>query len=281
MGATEDSNHVSRGSDPTQFSAVDDTADPNVYVKFMEEGHRLADIVAVCAIATDLLQLRTGNRVLDVGCGPALDAADLAARIGPAGELVGVDLSQTMITAARQRALALATPTRFEVGSAYELPFEEASFDACRAERLFMHLDDAARALREMCRVTRPGGRVCVVDFDWHTMLIDHPDEPTTELILHSFAADMADGRIGRKLRRMFVHAGLSQPEISMHPVRITPAFCELLLRGYLARASANGRLRPEQADRWWDQLAATVDDQTYFVVTTSFIAAADKPPPR
>jgi SAM-dependent methyltransferase len=143
---------TSTALDPTRFSVVDHTTDPDFYVRFMEQGHRIPDIVTGRMLSTAMLHLRTGHRVLDVGCGPALDAAYLAARIGPRGELVGVDASAAMITAARQRGGGLDTPTRFEIGSAYDLLFEDASFDAPRAERVFMHLAQPERALREMRR---------------------------------------------------------------------------------------------------------------------------------
>ena len=116
---------TSTALDPTRFSVVDHTADPDYYVRFMEEGQRIPDIVTSRMLSTAMLHLRAGHRVLDVGCGPALDAADLAARIGPRGELVGVDASAAMIAAARRRGDGLDTPTRFEIGSAYELPFED------------------------------------------------------------------------------------------------------------------------------------------------------------
>jgi ubiquinone/menaquinone biosynthesis C-methylase UbiE len=138
---------TSTALDPTRFSVVDHTADPDYYVRFMEEGHRIPDIVTGRMLSTAMLHLRAGHRVLDVGCGPALDAADLAARIGPRGELVGVDASAAMIAAARRRGDGLDTPTRFEVGSAYELPLKDASFDAARAERVFIHLEQPERAL--------------------------------------------------------------------------------------------------------------------------------------
>jgi ubiquinone/menaquinone biosynthesis C-methylase UbiE len=261
--------------DPTRFSVVDDTADPDFYIRFMEEAHRIPDIVTSRMLSTAMLHLRPGHRVLDMGCGPALDAADLAARIGPRGELVGVDASAAMIAAARQRGAGLDTPTRFEIGSAYDLPFQDASFDACRAERLFMHLAQPERALHEMRRVTRTGGRVCVVDYDFQSFLIDHPGPSTTETLVRGFADDLADGGVGRKLRRMFVNARFPDPEITLHPVRFNHEFNELLFAGYLSRLQADGRLRPDQVQTWWDQLQTTVDDQTYFVAITSVIAAA------
>jgi ubiquinone/menaquinone biosynthesis C-methylase UbiE len=61
------------------------------------------------------------------------------------------------------------------------LPFPDATFDVCRAAQLLEHLPDAGRALSEMIRVTRRGGRVVVFDFDWNTLTIDHPDKETTE----------------------------------------------------------------------------------------------------
>jgi SAM-dependent methyltransferase len=261
--------------DPTRFSVVDHTADPDFYVRFMEQGHRIPDIVTGRLLSTAMLHLRAGHRVLDLGCGPALEAADLAARIGPRGELVGVDASAAMIAAARRRGDGLNTPTRFEIGSAYELPFQDASFDASRAERVFMHLAQPERALREMRRVTRTGGRVCVVDYDWQSLLIDHPDPSTTETLVRGLVDDLADGVVGRKLRRMFVNAGFPDPEITLHPVRFNHEFNELLFAGYLSRLQADGRLRPDQAQTWWNQLQITVDDQTYFAAVTSVIAAA------
>jgi ubiquinone/menaquinone biosynthesis C-methylase UbiE len=256
---------------------VDRTEDPEFFVRFMREGHKLPDIVAARQRATDLLELRPGDHIVDVGCGPALDAGDLSSIIGPDGELVGVDASETMIAAARRYASALEAKTRFEVASAYELPFGDATFDASRAERLFMHLSEPQQALNEMSRVTRPGGRICVVDFDWHTLLIDHPEAATTEKLLSDFADDFADGRIGRKLRRMFRDAGLQEAKLEMRPVQFTPAFSELLFAGYFARRQTDGRLQAHQISGWWEHLKAAQDNGTYFVAVVLFIAAATK----
>jgi ubiquinone/menaquinone biosynthesis C-methylase UbiE len=264
-------------SDPTLFSSVDSSGDPQFYVRFMDEVHRVPDMASLRRFSIEALDLHPGHRMLEVGCGPALDAAELAERLGPDGHLTGVDSSEAMIAVAGRRAEALETPTLFRIADARELPFDDASFDACRAERLLMHLTEAQAALDEMSRVTRPGGRVCVLDFDWHTFVIDHPDQATTEVIVRGFADDLADGRIGRQLRRMFLQAGLPRSEIRLHPVQLSFRFSEMFLAGYLTRIQADCRLTPDQVRTWWNELEATVERGTYFAAVTAVLVHATR----
>jgi SAM-dependent methyltransferase len=247
-GLTAEGPDMNTPEDPTLFTSVDHTADPTFFIRFMEEGHRLPDIISSRGIVMDTLHLVPGKRILDVGCGPALDALDLAARVASDGELVGVDLSEAMINAARKRIVGSTASTRFEVAAAEALPFDDSTFDACRAERLFMHLTEPQRVLDEMSRVTRPGGRICVVDFDWQTFVLYHPADEPTDLIISGLIDDMANGRIGRQLPRMFAATGLSDIGVHLHPVRLSLRFNELFLGGYLTRLQREGRLAPERA---------------------------------
>ena len=105
-----------------------------------------------------LPHLRSGMRVLDVGCGPGTITLGLAQSVAP-GEVVGVDLQESMV----ERARALAAErgianVRFDLADAYELPFPDRSFDAALEHRVLMHLADPIRGLREVRRVLRPGG---------------------------------------------------------------------------------------------------------------------------
>ncbi len=103
-----------------------------------------------------------GDALLDVACGPGILAAHLAA---DAGSVVGVDLVPEMLERARrecrERGLENA---RFLEGAAESLPFREAAFDAVVSRLALHHLLDPGAALREMARVTRPGGRVVIAD---------------------------------------------------------------------------------------------------------------------
>jgi len=105
--------------------------------------------------------LRPGERVLDVACGTGLVSFAAAVAVKPAGRVVGVDLSERMVAAARHRADAHRVDNvAFARGDAERIVAPAASFDAALCALGLMYLPDPVAALREMRRVLRPGGRV-------------------------------------------------------------------------------------------------------------------------
>jgi SAM-dependent methyltransferase len=108
----------------------------------------------------DMVALRPGERVLDVACGTGLVSRRMAALVGEAGVVVGTDISGQMVDEARriaaERALA---NTSFERADAEALPLADATFDAAVCGLGLMYVPDPGRALAEMRRLLRPGGR--------------------------------------------------------------------------------------------------------------------------
>jgi SAM-dependent methyltransferase len=155
--------------------------------------------------------LRPGLRVLDCGCGPGSITADVAALVAP-GEVVGIDLEPSQLEIARQRAAERGLANvRFEVGSVYELPFPEASFDVAYAHTVIQHVREPVRALREMRRVLKPGGVVGVRDEDWGTFLWEPRDalvEQARSLLLRVWQHDGGDPYYPRHQRRLLREAG-------------------------------------------------------------------------
>jgi ubiquinone/menaquinone biosynthesis C-methylase UbiE len=110
-----------------------------------------------------MVSLRPGERVLDVACGTGLVTFEAASAIGSDGEVVGTDISAAMVTAAGATAESRGvTNARFERRDAEDLRLQDASFDAVLCALGLMYFPDPVRALEEMRRVLRDGGRVVV-----------------------------------------------------------------------------------------------------------------------
>lgn len=117
-----------------------------------------------------LPHLEVGLRVLDVGCGPGTLTADLAQQVAPA-ELVAIDRAEGVLEEARSVCLERGiTNVTIEVGDVYGLAHDDDSFDVVHAHQVLQHLSDPAAALREMRRVTKPGGLVAARDADYAAM---------------------------------------------------------------------------------------------------------------
>jgi ubiquinone/menaquinone biosynthesis C-methylase UbiE len=142
-----------------EWGEVDRTGRAGEFVRYLDERTSLDFFQLIDRRITDRLEVRPGGRYLDVGCGTGDDARGLAGLVGPSGEVVGIDSSEAMIAEARRRAEGSGLPVAFESADAHRLPFADGAFDGCRVERVLQHLADPQQAVREMARVTRPGGR--------------------------------------------------------------------------------------------------------------------------
>jgi ubiquinone/menaquinone biosynthesis C-methylase UbiE len=114
----------------------------------------------ITALGLDLMDLPAGGRGLDVGCGPGLTTALLAARM-PGGEVLGVDFAPPMVERATERYAG--DGVAFAVGDAEHLAQADASFDVVTCSFGLMYCYDGTGAVREMARVVRPGGQVMIV----------------------------------------------------------------------------------------------------------------------
>jgi ubiquinone/menaquinone biosynthesis C-methylase UbiE len=261
----------------TSFTAVDHTADPNFFLRFLDEVNKLPGVTAWKSVITASLRLQPGTQVLDIGCGMGADAFELAARIGPDGLVTGVDFSETLIAEATRRAAARNIPAVFEVGDAQALRFPDSTFDAVRTERMLMHVPNAKQALSEMARVLRPGGRMAVHDFDWESQFCDSPYKETTRKIANSFCDGLKNGWIGRQLPRLFREVGMTDISISFRTVTPTYDFIQLLLGGHVASAVFTGALSKSEANQWWTHLAQANEQGTFLYGFTAFVVSGTK----
>jgi ubiquinone/menaquinone biosynthesis C-methylase UbiE len=267
----------SAGEDVTLFTAVDRTADPNFFSRFLDAGNALPTLRASKPIMVEQLRLGGGERVLEAGCGTGADALELARLVGPNGRVVGVDVSEVMIGEARRRAVGSDLPVDFEVGDVQALRFEDERFDACRTERMLMHVPDAGQALSELVRVTRSGGRVVVFDMDSDTFFVDSDDRDVTRRMMRSFSDGIRNNWVGRQLPRWFAERDLTDVTVTPHTVLLNYEFCELLWGGHLTQAQRAGVVTAEETARWWAALRQAHEQGRFFAGLTAFVVAGTK----
>ena len=267
-----------QGHDPAVFHSVDGTQDPGVYVGFMDWLREVDTIRQQKELTFSLMRVSEGHSVLDVGCGTGDDVMALARLAGSGGRAVGVDVSETMIAEACKRAAASGLPVEFHRGEAYSLPFADESFDATRSERLFEHLEEPQRALREMVRVTRHGGWVVVCSPDVDSHMFDLPDRDLVRKLAHAECDRRPNGWAGRRLHGDFREAGLIDLQVSgvVHrAVRVVESL-EFDKRGQ--RALDAGRVTPDEAERWLRLLEEAKSTGRFFYATVHFVVAGRRP---
>ena len=242
--------------DVSRFSAVDDTEDPQHLIDVLDVAKRLPGFAPAKAQLLDQLGVECASSALDVGCGYGADVIELAKRLRPGGRTTGVDVSEAMIAEATERSTGSPLDVRFLVADALALPFEDNEFDLCRIETVLQHLADPGRAVAEMVRVTRPGGRVGALELDPGTMYVDHPDVELFEALRRSFINAVV-GSMARHAPRLFVEAGLADVQITPHVITGDPYAYRLQLAHYVDALRDRGSISAERASRWWSTVDA------------------------
>jgi ubiquinone/menaquinone biosynthesis C-methylase UbiE len=165
----------------------------------------------------DAAGIRSGNKVLDVGCGTGVLAREALRRVGQEGCVVGLDLNEGMLAVAARSEPKI----EWRQGDAASIPFEDAIFDVVISQFALMYFPDRVASLREMWRVLAPRGRLAIAA--WAP--IDHARgyQILVEIAARQSGRAAADVLVApfvlgdrAELAKLFVDSGISAAEIAL-----------------------------------------------------------------
>jgi len=269
--------------------------DPASYLKGFDE-------VPETALYKDAIQqalhLQAGHRILDVGCGTGTHIPKYSKLVGPTGNIVGVDISSSVIQEATRKYQSLDN-VQFQVGNVYDLPFEANSFDVVKEDRVLEHIIRPWEAAQEMLRVTKPGGCLVIANPDFRSFTMDLPSQsqrwgelrrPPAELdfdfyelmakLLYGVVPTLAcHSSMGLQMPRLLRATGCQDIELQIFPLPFMGRenLEKIVPISYMARLSeANGAISQQERTLAMERLDWEGED--LFGVMNMYICRGVKP---
>ncbi len=257
-------------------------------LKFDEEASRhleaiyvTPDVIAQRKAVLRALELRPGERVLDIGSGPGFLASEMAGAVGSSGRVRGIDVSESMIAMSRARCAGLSR-VEFQLGDATRLSFPDGDFDVVVSTQVYEYVSDTRTALAESYRVARPGGRLLILDTDWDSIVWHTADRPLMNRVLAAWEEHLVDPHLPRTLTSKLKQAGFHLQHREVIPL-FNPEYDENtysyraidVIAGFVAGRQG---ITQEEAAAWAEGLHAVGSAGTYFFSLNRYLFLAAKP---
>jgi len=222
------------------------------------------------------LDLKPGQRVLDVGSGPGHTTFELARRVAPGGKVTGVDINAEFVERSSARAREAKLTAEFVQSGFPPLPFPDASFDRVWCKNVLEYVDSASNTVAEMARVTAPGGVVVAVDSDWDMLALDLGStarERSDRIVAASKSIAIREPQIGRQLYRLFRGAGLGEVKVEIHSGADTVGRSLPMLKASFARyARDSGKIASADVEGWFADIDRAVAGGSFLFVLPQFV---------
>jgi arsenite methyltransferase len=182
----------------------------------LEVLYRTRDLLRRRALIREALGAQPGDRILDAGCGPGFYVAELLDEVGPGGSVVGADVSAAMLAVAARRCEKHPN-VAFHEADVLALPVESADFDRAICVQVLEYVPDVPRALAELYRTLRHGGRLLVWDVDWATVSWHSSDLDRMARVLRDWDAHLAHASLPRALTAQLRGVGFDDVRMQGH----------------------------------------------------------------
>jgi len=200
-----------------EFCTLDSSPDADFLIHSMDVMHSLPCIQFIKEQAIDMMDLKEGDDVLEIGCGHGQDAEMLANRVGATGIVMAIDLSQQMIQEAKKRSQS--ANVIYEATDIFNVLLTK-RFSACYADRLLVSHSDYSEIFAKIISLVKSGGKICLTDVDAISISIA-PSNTVTRLVIEQIHKAFINPHMGSKLLSIFKSHDLKNIEMRTNTSRI------------------------------------------------------------
>jgi len=248
--------------------------------KRTEQAYLSPEIVRQRTRTIEVINPRSGEQIVDFGCGPGMLVYELAAAVGDAGRIVGADSSAPMIELAENRCSQLSN-VAFVESDATNLDIEDAGADVVTCIQVLLYIADVEKALDEMFRVLKPGGRAIIMETDWRSAVLNSNDEILTEKIIEAWDKAVPSPRLPARLGPLLSGAGFTSVHAEAFPLLstdCTPGGYSMAMMTQCAEAACDqGLITDSESRNWLEDLARLGAEDAYFFCVNRFLFSAVK----
>lgn len=238
------------------------------------------DVVAQREDTLRRISVRKGERVLDIGSGPGFLAAQIADKVGPDGEVIGIDISEQMVERASERSEH--DWLTCHCANATDLPFEGDYFDLVVSTQVAEYVPDVAKFCSEISRVLKPGGRGLILATDWGGVCWHSEHPKRMDKVLKAFAPHCADSKLPRTLGARLRRAGLVVDDVSYFSIvnldRYDGCYGELTVPFIVAYVKSQNTVPDAELQAWAEEQTLLNARGEHFFSTGRFSFLVSKP---
>jgi ubiquinone/menaquinone biosynthesis C-methylase UbiE len=238
------------------------------------------DVVAQRNDFLNELNIKSGERVLDVGSGPGFLVRAISEKVGESGSVCGVDVSEFLLNVARARTTDQ-TGIEFVYGDATKLPYPDEDFDTVVCTQVLEYVPDVDAALAEFHRVVKKGGRIALLDTDWDSIVWHSSNRVRMNRILTAWETHAADPFLPRTLAKRMERVGFQIEACKIIPLynpHYSPeTYSNRIIDLIIPYVVEHGNISQEEAESWAHELRNCGKNGTYFFSLNRYFFLARK----